>query len=209
MSDENRQQEPNSQVRTATVSPSSITFAPEITRAIKQGKFLAAETERGVIIVGAAMFDSQLENILINFLAPCTTAKDLLSPRGALGSFSARMKACYALGLITLSEYKWLEFVEDLRNMCAHRWDIADFASVLTQLPESRRKQHQDRLKILEVGHPDFPDETGPKNTRIRFERIVAGVMADMLYRPSRVVKERRTIRQLTDWDSAPDDPKA
>lgn len=85
---------------------------------------LAERTARPLIIVGASKVDQLLFEILNLYLLPkLVKAKEqdeLLEGDAPLATFSARIKACYRLGLIDEKLYIALEKVRKLRNPCAH-----------------------------------------------------------------------------------------
>jgi mannitol operon repressor len=88
------------------------------------------ETDRGAALVGAALVDNRLEELLRAHLADNPVSEDLLTggATAVLGSFSARIKMCYALGLITKLEYEECEIVRKVRNAFAHRLHGLSFA---------------------------------------------------------------------------------
>jgi mannitol operon repressor len=81
------------------------------------------ETDRGAALVGAALVDSRLESLLRGHLLNEDIAEKLLSNSAGspLGGFSARIKMCYALGLITEVEFKECEVIRRVRNQFAHQ----------------------------------------------------------------------------------------
>jgi mannitol operon repressor len=81
------------------------------------------ETDRGAALVGAALVDSRLERLLRgHFLNEVMAAKLLSDCAGSpLAVFSARIKMCYALGLIAEPEYDECEIIRRVRNKFAHR----------------------------------------------------------------------------------------
>ncbi len=79
------------------------------------------ETDRGAALVGAALIDSRIERLLVSHFVDKKVAKELLNGGSApLGSFSAKIKLCYALGLITEIEYKECDTIRKIRNEFAH-----------------------------------------------------------------------------------------
>lgn len=85
-------------------------------------------------------------------------ADDLLEGFNApLGTFAARIKLCYALGLLTDAQFKDLELVRKIRNEFAHTWDECTFAAekikawvdALNPLRALRHapKSHEDKFR--------------------------------------------------------------
>jgi hypothetical protein len=209
MNTEHDSEAPDAEPVITEMRGTSIRFAPELNRAIKQGRFLAKETERGVLLVAAAMFEDQLRLTLLSFLAPGGTSEYLVGRRGPLASFGSRMDACYSLGLITLNELRWLKLIEELRNLCAHEWHLSDFSSIIAELKVQKRDvEHAERLAALEDTRTRIEGGDKPDGMRLAFEATVAHLMINMVYRPAKVAREKRTIREGTDWDAETPIPK-
>ncbi|WP_448110792.1 transcriptional regulator [Pseudomonas lini] len=84
------------------------------------------ETERGAALAAAAMLDEQLARIIESFLIPNKGSKALLDGFNApLGTFSARISASFAFGLISEIEYRECELVRKVRNEFAHQIKVS------------------------------------------------------------------------------------
>lgn len=82
---------------------------------------LQQETDRGLPLVAAALIDEKLLETLLAFLCPGKSADRLLTdPNAPLGTFSARINACFSLGLIDEIEYREISLVRRIRNLFAH-----------------------------------------------------------------------------------------
>ena len=82
---------------------------------------LQQETDRGLPLVAAALIDEKLLETLQSFLCPGKSADRLLTdPNAPLGTFSARINACAALGLIDQFEYREITLIRRVRNLFAH-----------------------------------------------------------------------------------------
>jgi mannitol operon repressor len=88
-----------------------------------------AETDRGAALVGAALIDNRLERLLRSHFIDSEMAEKLLSKTAPLGTFSARIDSCYALGLITEVEYRECVLIRRVRNDFAHELHGLTFAS--------------------------------------------------------------------------------
>lgn len=130
---------------------------PQLRDALDQRTFLAKESERGAIIVGAAILDAQIEELLLAFLAPTETSEYLVSQKGPLGNFGARINAAYTLGLITAEVKKRMTLVMALRNLCAHEWNLDSIESTVTEL-EERDKHQSQHVKSLDWLKADVPE---------------------------------------------------
>jgi mannitol operon repressor len=80
------------------------------------------ESDRGGALVGAALLDTRLERLLLSHMVEGKVTNELVIGRNApLGTFSSRINACFALGLITTLERHDLNLVRNIRNEFAHR----------------------------------------------------------------------------------------
>lgn len=86
--------------------------------------------ERGLVLTLAAFSEEALGELLGQFMRPGQSAKDLLEGFNApLGTFSARIKAAFALGLITDRQQENLDRLRRIRNEFAHSWEPITFAN--------------------------------------------------------------------------------
>jgi mannitol operon repressor len=85
---------------------------------------LQSESQRGGVLLGAAMLDDCLLKLLKGFMIDNAEDKveKLLSggPNAPLGTFSARALSAYCLGLISEDEFKDIEVIRTIRNDFAH-----------------------------------------------------------------------------------------
>lgn len=83
---------------------------------------LSHESERGCVIVGAALLDEALEQILKIRLVPSPEKRDKLfnGAYAPLGSFSAKIDFAYRVGIIGLNRRSILHLIRKLRNDFAH-----------------------------------------------------------------------------------------
>jgi hypothetical protein len=88
-----------------------------ITRGIDH---LERESDRGVILIIGAMLDELLAELLKNVLDPAVSGKLLNGSTAPLGSFSARAKMAFAIGVIDVQDYKDIEVIRKVRNAAAH-----------------------------------------------------------------------------------------
>ncbi len=78
-------------------------------------------SDRAVAIVGPAFLDTLLTEILMNFFVDDDKeVLKLLQPEGSLGTFGAKVSACYCLGLIGQIVKTDLRLVAKIRNRFAH-----------------------------------------------------------------------------------------
>jgi DNA-binding MltR family transcriptional regulator len=86
------------------------------------------ESDRAAAILGAAVLDALLEELLREFLVddPGVVSK-LLSTEQPLGSFGSRGLAAYCMGLVSKGQYEDLRTVGKIRNRFAHDLHGIDF----------------------------------------------------------------------------------
>ena len=83
---------------------------------------LSSESDRGCVLVGAAMLDEVLRGILLGPLRDDEETLRALFDAGSapLSSFSAKIRLCYALGLVSKNTHADLHRVREIRNDAAH-----------------------------------------------------------------------------------------
>ena len=82
------------------------------------------EDDRGLVLGMAAFSEDCLGQLLLAYLRPGKPSLDLLEGFNApLGTLSARIKACAAIGLISEIQYTDLELSRKVRNEFAHKWE--------------------------------------------------------------------------------------
>jgi DNA-binding MltR family transcriptional regulator len=78
-------------------------------------------SDRAVAIVGPAFLDTLLTEMLVNFLVDDKNeVHRLMQSEGPLGTFGAKVSACYCLGLIGETIKADLRIVAKIRNRFAH-----------------------------------------------------------------------------------------
>lgn len=96
---------------------------------LKFANVVGEHDERGLILALAAFAEDSLEGLLLAYLVPGKQAKDLVEGFNApLGTLSARIKAAYALGLLTREQYEDLDVARRIRNAFAHDWAMCSFS---------------------------------------------------------------------------------
>lgn len=115
-------------------------------------ELLNNESDRGAVLISTGYLEQQLSGILLAFTLQVPQATDLVDGHNApLGTFSARIAAAYALGLITEREHHDLTLLRRIRNDFAHDMLVSfDTPSVV------------DRCKLLKSKASDYgSDELG------------------------------------------------
>jgi DNA-binding MltR family transcriptional regulator len=105
------------------------------------------KSDRAVAILGTVYLERYLGQLLANFLVndPAEVAK-LLDQERPLGSFSARIKAVYSLGLVSANEYHDLNLMLEVRNQFANEAEGASFNDEIIREKCLRFKLPRDLL---------------------------------------------------------------
>src|ERR1700722_4018521 len=107
---------------------------------------LSRESPRGKVLIATGFMEQQLRNVLASFMRKSVDVVVLLDGSTApLGTFSARITACHALGLITDDENHDLGLIRKIRNEFAHTTQLSLDAPTI-----------KDRCAILRMRVPDY-----------------------------------------------------
>ena len=95
---------------------------------------LKRESDRGLPLVATALIDQLLRDSLrALFCANASVSKLLDESNAPLGTFSSRIEACFALGLIEQFEYGEIHILRKVRNEFAHARHGIDFKAPKVQ----------------------------------------------------------------------------
>lgn len=162
---------------------------------------LNKETDRGLPLVGAALIDEKLLETLQAFFIEGKSSKKLLTEGNSpLGTFSAKIETCFALGLIDEFEYQEISLIRKIRNEFAHAKHGLSFQT--------------EKIKgICSSLKSDLPEGSNypTNNPRFRFTNAIVCIVLRLYYRPAWVMKERREAKTwVTDdevrWRSVEDE---
>lgn len=143
---------------------------------------LKQETDRGLALVAAALIDDRLTETLRSFFCDVpSTAKLLDEGNAALGTFSSRSDACYALGLIDEHEFNEIALLRKIRNEFAHAKHGTSFLTPRIQGLCSSLKSHL----------PDDGD-CPTSDPRFRFTNAAVAIVLRLYHRPDWVAQEQR-----------------
>jgi len=146
---------------------------------------LRRESDRGLALIGGAFLDEKLAVTLAAFFA--SDSASLLSGKNApLGSFSARIETCFALGLIEEGERNECDYIRRIRNEFAHKLVGTSF----------KQRRIIDLCTNLKSPLPDGPTAHRP---RFQFENAVIAMSSRLFYRPEYVALEKRKAKQWID----------
>jgi hypothetical protein len=115
-------------------------------------KVMSAESDRGAIVLGAALLDEGLHDLLAARMAPPVEPEDeiLDGYRSPCSSFGARIDLGYRLGAMGLETRASLHLIRKMRNDAAHASSHRDLSSpeLLNRLRELCRL-NQDLLTYM------------------------------------------------------------
>ena len=141
---------------------------------------LNKESERGAVLVAATMIEDLLGSTILEFLVDHKAIERLVTEFNApLGTFSARILAAFALGLLTEQEYRDCESIRKVRNLFAH--------NIHTSFENQNVKDLCSSLRTSTQNEPIDASLT----VRERYTRG-ASILVVSLMLSSRIVHERR-----------------
>lgn len=160
------------------------------------------ESDRGVVLVSAAVMDDMLELLIREYFSahgskPKNVIDPLFSTFGPLASFSSKIRLAFALNMLDDWLYGDLRILKKLRNEFAHSFESADFGAqkVVSLTEKLRGADHAVKhLPEPQTSHPVDPAEVScgrpPKGVskalmeRLRFTMsasYIGGLMAGRL----------------------------
>lgn len=144
------------------------------------------ETDRGLPLVAAAVIDEKLKEILLTFMCDNKAARRLvMETNSPLASFSARIDACFALGLIDDFEFQEVTLIRRIRNAFAHERHRLTFSG----------EKVMGLCASLGSPLPESPSPAFVATPRTRFTSAIITVVLRLLYRARYVSKHRCELR--------------
>jgi mannitol operon repressor len=158
---------------------------PHLAKFFPYMELLNKESDRGAVLISTGFLEQQLRDILLAFMQEKPQSIDLLDGGNApLGTFSSRIAACYALGLIAEREYHDLTLMRRIRNDFAH--DIHTSFETPSVI---------DRCKQLHGKAPDYDSEKLGEvrvNPSGQFRSAALTVILNLTNRAHYVARQRR-----------------
>ncbi len=144
---------------------------------------LKRESDRGLALVAAALIDDKLGETLRSFFCDesPSAAKLLDDSNAALGTFSSRSEACFALGLIDDYEYSEIALLRKVRNEFAHARHGMSF-----QAPRV-----QGLCSSLKTNLPQDASHHPINDPRFRFTNAAVAIVLRLYHRPDWAAIER------------------
>lgn len=151
---------------------------------------LNEESPRGKVLISSSFLEEQLGEVLQAFFIDCGRAEDFVEGGYApLKTFSARITACYLLGLISEDERIELDLIRDIRNDFAH--DIR--TSFESQSVVSRCEQLKGRAM-------DYTQTGSGKKLSVpadgQFTTAAVSLILRLVNRAHYVSRERRSYKE-------------
>ncbi len=122
-----------------------------------QGAF-SKESDRGVVLVASAFFDTTLERLLrARFSSRIGKATRLVEPLfgglGPLSTFSAKIRLSYAIDLLQDWMAADLDLIRRIRNEFSHSFESASFASAAITQQVDQLQGYEMALKSINAGN--------------------------------------------------------
>ena len=151
---------------------------------------LNRESPRGMVLMAAGFLEEQLRKILLAFMMDEEPARQLVEGYSApLGTFSARIGSCFALGLVSPDEHHDLTVIRRIRNDFAHRIVVSfDDPSIRDRCATLRSKAH-DYARVRDK-------EVFSVTPAGQFSTGAIGLILNLVNRPHYVELERRSHKR-------------
>ena len=143
------------------------------------------KSDRAVAILGTTYLNTHLSRLLDCFIIEDEKiSKMLLGEENPLGSFEARIKAAYGLGLISRTEYHDLVLIWHIRNRFIRDMGEGSFMEM----------DIQNLCKRLKIPDEVILQEEDPSPRRL-FVFGTAILAQQLMYRANQANEEKRTLR--------------
>ncbi len=150
------------------------------------------ETPRAAVIVSGAFLDSLLRDLLSSYMVDDRkVVNELLGTEHysetPLGSFGARIKTAYCLGLISKLEYNDLQLIKNIRNRFAHKLHGYSF-------DDKEIIKWCDHIQTPKIFNDTFLSILD--NHRDMYVFTISILSAQLVLKIQGVQKERRVVRR-------------
>jgi hypothetical protein len=159
---------------------------PDFNSINRFNRALSAHDERGLALALAAFAEDTLGRLLLTYLIDCKQAKDLVEGFNApLGTLASRMKAAYAVGLLTKEQYEDLEIARKIRNLFAHDWEGVSL------------EQADIKGMIGQLHGYNFDQTPMTTEPRARLQNSISNVLTELRIQIAQHRKHRRRAPQV------------
>lgn len=150
------------------------------------------ETERGSALLAASMLDEMLGKVLAAFLVPGKAAEALMDGFNApFGTFSSKIAACAALGLISEEERAEIDRIRKVRNEFGHG------LGVTFNTPKVKGQCDNLTMTVKDYVLPDGT-KLGPFDARAKFTSAAVAVIVRLINRAHYVGQKRLSYQPWT-----------
>ncbi|MCY1271608.1 hypothetical protein D9M68_223100 [compost metagenome] len=168
-------------------------FPPEAQESIKTymkfRRLLTEESDRGCALVAAAYLDEEITRLLRCRMVDNKGNSDALLNQGRpIGTFSAKIRVAYAMGLIPEGVFRDISAIREIRNKFAHLHGPLSFDD----------QSIGDQCRSLRTAIPSKKDSS----PRARFIHVVTTVFTAMSIESRKAraqVPENETVQKLID----------
>ena len=141
--------------------------------------------ERGLVLSLAAFAEEALGLLLRAFLIQGEATNRLIDGFNApLGTFSARVKMAYALGLIAEDQYADLEHLRKIRNEFAHSWKLISFS-------EPRIAAHIAALNFSHI------DDSYPETAAAKLKSSISSLLVELRSAANQIEIKGKTAKLI------------
>lgn len=92
-------------------------------------RLVGEQDERAMVLSLATFIEDTLGRLLLAYFRDCKATRELIEGFSApLGTLGSRIKAVYAVGLVTEEQFKDMEILRKVRNQFAHNWEGVSLA---------------------------------------------------------------------------------
>lgn len=145
------------------------------------------ESERGLVLITAAMLDDLLEQTIGAFLISGADHKKLFEGASSpLSSFSAKCEIAYSLALISEREYSEIQTIRKLRNKFAHSFtgsfEDQSIKDMCSNLSYAIQQEAVDQVAV----HAKI-DDLKKVNTRMQFTTAAVSLILNLVNRAAHV----------------------
>lgn len=148
-------------------------------------KLLHELDERGLVLSLAAFAEESLGELISTFMRPVDSTKRLLDGFNApLGTFSSRIQAAYALGLISKEQYCDLEHLRKIRNEFSHSWKPLSFR-------DSKIENHIKGISYSSI------DDKFPETSLEKVRSSLSTLLVELQVTTAQIHKNGRRVSQI------------
>jgi DNA-binding MltR family transcriptional regulator len=161
---------------------------------------LHMEDERGLVLTASAFAEDLLGRLIRAYLVNVKATGELLDGFNApLGIFSSRIKAAYALGLLTKEQFADLEHLRKIRNEFAHNWEGCSYS----------RQDIADRIAKLHPNRIPSDKGLGEKSLQDKLRSSISCVLIELDVLTRLIGERHQRIRPLAMHLSLTPPPKS